>query len=93
MVHCRKCDADISDTYEGADPSTGMMTGGYYCDACDLSVADWEVESEPMLGDVPISFARAPGEPLGTPASQLSGRPGEPGWEEWKRIARSWGYD
>ena len=34
MVHCPKCDADISDTYEGADPSVGMMTGGYYCDAC-----------------------------------------------------------
>lgn len=32
-------------------------------------------------------------QPLGTPISQLSGRPGEPGWEEFKRIANSWGYD
>lgn len=31
--------------------------------------------------------------PLGTPISQLSGRPGEPGYEEFTRIARSWGYD
>lgn len=30
---------------------------------------------------------------LGTPISQLSGRPGEPGFEEFCRIARSWGYD
>lgn len=31
--------------------------------------------------------------PLGTPISQLSGRPGEPGYDEFKRIARSWGYE
>ncbi len=31
--------------------------------------------------------------PLGTPISKLSGRPGEPGYEEFCRIARSWGYD
>lgn len=30
---------------------------------------------------------------LGTPISQLSGRPGEPGFGEFSRIARSWGYD
>lgn len=29
----------------------------------------------------------------GTPISQLSGRPGHPGYEEFKRIAASWGYD
>ena len=29
----------------------------------------------------------------GTPISQLSGRPGHPGYEEFCRIARSWGYD
>jgi hypothetical protein len=36
-----------------------------------------------------------PGGPrkLGTPISQLSGRPGHPGFEEFKRIAESWGYD
>ena len=31
--------------------------------------------------------------PLGTPSSELSGRPGEPGWEKFKAIAKSWGYD
>lgn len=30
---------------------------------------------------------------LGTPLSELSGRPGRPGFEEFKRIAVSWGYD
>lgn len=93
MTHCPKCDADISDTYEGADPSVGIMCGGYYCDACDTAVSEYDAPREPLEGDVPISFAREPSAPLGTPISKISGRPGEPGYEEFKRIARSWGYD
>ena len=34
-----------------------------------------------------------PPQPLGTPLSQLSARPGEPGYAEFCRIARSWGYE
>lgn len=36
-----------------------------------------------------------PGGPrqIGTPISQLSGQPGHPGYENFKRIASSWGYD
>lgn len=30
---------------------------------------------------------------LGTPISQLSGRPGQPGYSEFVRIARSYGFD
>lgn len=30
---------------------------------------------------------------LGTPLSQLSGRPGQPGYAEFVRIAKSWGYE
>ena len=30
---------------------------------------------------------------LGTPISQLSGRPGHDGFERFAEIARSWGYD
>ena len=30
---------------------------------------------------------------LGTPLSELSGRPGHPGYEKFCSIARSWGYD
>jgi len=29
---------------------------------------------------------------LGTPISELSGRPGHPGYERFKQIAESWGY-
>lgn len=39
-VECPKCGADISDTYEPADPSVGIMGSGWYCDACDISVDD-----------------------------------------------------
>lgn len=31
--------------------------------------------------------------PVGTPISELSGRPGHPGYEQFKAIAASWGYD
>jgi hypothetical protein len=30
---------------------------------------------------------------LGTPTSELSSQPGEPGYEEFCRIAKSWGFD
>lgn len=32
-------------------------------------------------------------EGLGTPLSQLSGRPGHAGYDEFRRIAATWGYD
>ena len=38
-MRCPKCDADISESYEPDDPSVGII-GGYYCDACDLAVAE-----------------------------------------------------
>ena len=31
--------------------------------------------------------------PLGTPISELSGRPGQPGYKRFCEIAKSWGYD
>ena len=36
-----------------------------------------------------------PGGPrrLGTPISQIATQPGQPGYEEWLRISRSWGYE
>ena len=30
---------------------------------------------------------------FGTPLSEISGRPGTPGYAEFCRIARSWGYE
>ena len=102
-MHCPKCDADISDTFEGADPSVGLEAG-WYCDACELGIAEWEHPREPLADDVPIMTAKeARGDrPLGTPISALSGQPGDPknlsdprhaGYAEFCRIARSWGHD
>jgi hypothetical protein len=100
-MNCPKCDADIGDSYEPDDPSVGIR-GGYYCDACDLAVG--EEDREPMEGDVPIMTAKEfrGDRPLGTPISELSSQPGDQrdlgdprhaGYENFQRIARSWGYD
>ena len=102
-MNCPKCDADIGETYEPDDPSVGIC-GGWYCDACDLAIGEHEVEREPMEGDVPIMTAKEflGDRPIGTPISELSGQPGDPrnpddprhaGYERFKRIARSYGYD
>ena len=101
MTSCPKCNADVSDSYQGAEPDVGIMSGGYYCDACDLPIDD---EHEPQDDDVPLMSAREfrGDQPLGTPLSELSGQPGDPrnpsdprhaGYERFKRIARSWGFD
>lgn len=50
-------------------------------------------------GEAQADFADCPGcnpsgpRQIGTPISELSGRPGHKGFEKFKRIARSWGYD
>lgn len=92
-ANCPKCDADISETYEPDDPSVGIC-GGWFCDACNLGVGEDEIGREHFDDDVPIPPApkRSDGK-LGTPISELSGRPGQPGYAEFVRIARSWGYD
>lgn len=99
-MNCPKCDADISESYEPDDPSVGVV-GGYYCDACDLAVGD---DHEPCDDDVPIMSAREVigDRKIGTPISELSGRPGPKDdighpdharYANFCRIARSWGYD
>lgn len=91
MVNCPKCDADISDSYEPDDWSVGIV-GGWYCDECDIPVGEEEVGREPLEGDVGIAPGD-PAKPIGTPLSELSGRPGHPGYAEFVRIAKSWGHD
>lgn len=78
---CPKCNADISDNYERADPSVGIMSSGWYCDYCEeFVVRDYE------------PTPRDSNETLGTPISELGTQPGTEGYEEFKRIASSWGY-
>jgi hypothetical protein len=102
-MNCPKCDADITDTFEPDDPSVGII-GGWCCDACDLGIAAHEYPRAPHETDVPIMSAREfrGDRPLGTPLSELSGRPGPKDdighpdharYAEFCRIARSWGYD
>ena len=101
-MNCPKCDSDIGDTYEGDDPSCGIIAG-WYCDACDLGIGEHEYPREPLEDDVGISPAprRADGM-LGTPISELSSQPGpknDPShpdharYDEFCRIASSWGYE
>lgn len=35
---CPRCEADISDTYEGADPDVGINSSGWTCETCNLFV-------------------------------------------------------
>lgn len=90
---CPKCGVDISESYEPGDWSTGVVAG-WYCDACDLGVGE-DDRYEPMEGDVPIMSAKEfrGDRPLGTPLSELSTKPGTPGYAEFWRIAKSYGYD
>lgn len=101
-MHCPKCDADISESYEPDDFSIGIVSG-WYCDACDLAIGEGEVDCG-HDDDVPLMTAKEfrGDRPLGTPISELSEQPGDPKnpddprharYTEFKRIAKSWGYD
>lgn len=92
-INCPKCDADVTDSYEPADYDCGINPG-WYCDACDLGIGEHEIPREHLEDDVPIfGTPRDPTKPIGTPISEISGRPGEPGYAEFVRIAKSWGFD
>ena len=44
---CPKCGKDISDSYEPADESVGIMAGGWYCDECEeFVINEDDVEEE-----------------------------------------------
>lgn len=92
MINCPKCSADVSDTYEPDDWSVGVV-GGYYCDACDLGIAEHEVSDQYPDDELGYIASPAPAKEIGTPISELSGRPGTKGFAELSRIAKSWGYD
>lgn len=40
LKECPICGQDISESYEPADTSVGIMTGGWYCSECDIGISD-----------------------------------------------------
>lgn len=68
----------------------------YFCVECGNSAPyDWidGLQGDDDCCGVSFYSEREPGEPIGTPISELSGRTGHPGFERFKAIAQSWGYD
>jgi hypothetical protein len=65
-MHCPKCDADISDTYQPAEPDVGINGDGWYCDACDLFV---EKEYEYTEGDIQLFGTTSDVVPIGRPCA------------------------
>lgn len=47
-AECPNCGVDISHTYESYDSDVGIMSGGWYCEKCDIAVPD---EDEPDYDD------------------------------------------
>jgi hypothetical protein len=91
-IHCPKCDADISDSYQDDEPDVGVI-GGWYCDACDVGYGESELGDDDDHGGLPPAPPREASLPIGTKLSDLSGRPGHPGYEAWVRLCKSYGYD
>lgn len=60
------------------------------CIHCDDSAPPDFYACDDDVGCAPYGPARS--ESVGTPISQLSGRPGEQGFAEFCRIAASWGF-
>lgn len=90
MHHCPKCDADISDSYQPDEPDVGICAG-WYCDNCNIGYPD-DGSHEPMEDDVDIDPIQRDKVPR-TPISEISTQPGQPGYNEWLRISKSWGHD
>ena len=41
---CPKCGEDITYSYEPGDAEVGIMSGGWYCDACELPLMEEDYE-------------------------------------------------
>lgn len=48
FLECPNCGKNISDTYQVSDPTVGI-TGGWFCEECDLGIADEEEDEEVMV--------------------------------------------
>ena len=44
MRRCPNCDEVLE--REDYDPSVGMMTGGWFCQSCDIFISDLDMEDD-----------------------------------------------
>jgi hypothetical protein len=98
LAICPECCAKVVEHPDGESGHQFIYAEReHFCTYCGIDRACTDYEYEPMDGDVGISFPqREPGGRPGTPISELRGRPeypGDPRYEAFKRIAKSWGYD
>lgn len=79
------------------DAETGAYSNGRI--ACGLGALPegdvWVYEADSYAYHVADCKACNPGgpRPYGTPASELSGRPGHAGFDAFREIAESWGHE
>lgn len=45
-MNCPKCDAEME--HQEAEPDVGILSGGYYCHACDEAFPDHDFDDEPF---------------------------------------------
>lgn len=82
MIHIRVADVGVSRRFAcGIGPE--LPKGDTYW---------FEGESGAARADCPGCNPAGP-KKIGTPLSELSGQPGKPGFDKFKSIARSWGFD
>lgn len=88
---CAKC-AEHPDGETGHVFEYDRGERDHVCQHCGVNRAQTDYQPEPMEGDVPLFGLIEPGEPLGTPISEISTTPGKKGYENWLRISQSWGH-
>lgn len=94
MIHIRIDDEPLNRDARFACGIGWPMPAGdvYFHEAEPLHRVACYLHGRPEVEVCPGCFPN--GRPqFGTPLSELSGRPGERGYEEFCRIARSWGHD
>lgn len=57
-VECPKCGVDISDTFVAEESDIGIMSGGWYCEACDQLVEDDPADEEDFRSDYIIDHRK-----------------------------------
>lgn len=91
MLHLRTDDNELNcDRKFACGIGPELPDGDKYVDSHTQAAAHLAVHQE--VAHCPGCFGEARPQ-LGTPFSELSGRPGTKGFSKFCEIARSWGYD